>query len=536
MNWTRTVKNEKRSSDVEDLTFSQAVDEAVKCLEPRLLSSNEMSHDDNAVSQLTEKLRQDAHQYFKTGNLGPANKASFNPTLIHKNTSDWLVHHSLSPFDGYCPLPVKELMGKMEIDENGIALRYFQVELKKLLIAFRMRADDVKFFFHPIDPLVFCYKELSLKFDLIDTAILTDDLGLVNIFNAAARVLRTDDSVLLTQTREWPHLAKNLSDYVQKVLCCPLSLIPSIYGLRWIDNIQLMETPLPTRRLCWKKVPILDGVPLVLSPVLEQSLDRLKKVCFHISPSGAPVYWETCGLACYSPLTFRYVLNNFIRLSGFVDPSAVMSAALSGLPQVFRKSLDVGQALMERRPVWKVKIGVLIDSLAERMFEKSQAKQFGTPVLRLILLPLSSTDGDPSASSVSKWLSNLHSTENHFIDNLDLEMSKLKPMLDNSVEFSFLLNELSVLDTRFGIVYDSNAPDCPLFGTPHLIQRSVELFNQPYPWFWEKSSSSSHPLSESSGKSPQLLAKSCLESEEGYNIRVISADLQSLSGNELKIF
>ena len=533
--WTRAVKNQQESLDMEDLTFSQAVDKAFQFVEPRLVPYEETGDSkSDSLSQLTKKLHHEVQQYFKTGNLGPTNKASFNPTLIHKDTSDWLVHRTSSPFNGYWPLPMKELMND---DENGIALRYCQAELKKLLIAFRKRVDDVKFFFHPIDPLVFCYGKSPLKFDLVDTLELADEIGLVNILNAAARVLRSEDSVLLTQTEGLPYMATDFSDYIHEVLCCPLSLAPSIYGFRLIDKIQLTapDSPFPSTGLRWKKSSLLDGVPLVLSPALEKYLDRLKKACFHISPSGEPVHWKTCGLACYSPLTFRYVLNDLIRRSGFISPSAVMSAALSGLPPVFRKSLSVGQAWMERRPVWKVKVGVDLGDLAEESLEISQVSRYGTPALHMILVPFSFAE-DPSASTM-EVRTNLNSTENHFIENLDMKISKLEHMgLSNRIDFSFLLEDRSLLDTHFGAVVDDNAAGCPLFFIPHFgePQCSVELFNEPYPWPWDKSPSLiSHPLSSSFDKSPQLIGESCKESKKDYVIRVkIQASHQhSFSGS-----
>ena len=517
--WTWSHSRQQQSFNWE-VAFTAAANMHLISFESETIIDEESDADltsDDARKQLADELRDEIRQYFETGNCGKRSTSSrycfINVTFLQLTTGKWLVSDDACPFKGYFPLPVKELEAKASAGNGLTIATHCRAELKKLLVAYRSRIDNVNFFFHPCDALVFCYADSSPigEFDIIDTSSLADYLGLANVLNAAARKLRTHQSVLYTESLQWTALAPDVVHYVAEVLCCPPSLVPTIYGLRLTGNVQLgRETPLhsesfvaPSYRIRWKKVQPFDGVSLVLSEPLEQSLERLKKFCFL-----QPFEVDRCGMSCYSPLTFFYVLSDLIIRGRIRDPATMMTSLFSGLPPVFRKSLETIQAWMEGRQVWSVKVAIPLS-----LFDTQRR----TPVLRLILVPTTGFHPGVCSSSTASPLSDLNSAENHFIDNVGLDVKKTADGGIDRVEISFLLEDQSLLTTHSGVVVDK-IDDSSVFVIGPFPKRNpqVELFSRPYPWSWQEMSS--QPAAPSSGQS-LIIAESCRESESDYTIR-----------------
>ena len=252
------------------------------------------------------KKYEEIQQYFMTGNCGKGNSeaASANPTFLNPKTGSWSLTNEACPYHGYLPLPVEEVNAKNAM--HGVIADYCRTELKKLLIAFRHRMEKIMFYFHPCDALAFCYGDLPYKFDIIDTWLGQDSLGLANLLNAASRKLISDQSLLFTESIQWSGVAPSLAKYVQEILFCPLSLIPTLYGLRLMDNVELgPEEPRSTfctmvvmsMRLRWKKTMPFDQVPLVLTTPLINALQRLMDAC-SINPSIASahlIFTKSCA-------------------------------------------------------------------------------------------------------------------------------------------------------------------------------------------------------------------------------------------------
>ena len=492
------------------LSLSEAVERAVFVLGPNLFNDLEIDEKwPQDYPTMIKKLLDELEQYVETGNCLQGNETSsvINPTFLEPTTRKWLVGHIACPFSGYFPLPIELLKQKEDASSAVTIVGHCQSVLKKLLASLRARNETLKFSFHPCDALVFCYSQSPDKFDLIDTSNLVDTIGFVNVLNAAARKLRSDQSVLLSETMKWAIYAPDIVDYVQKMLCCPLSFIPTVYGLRLMDNIELgSETPrsfntliLPPSRLRWKKASPVVGVPLVVSSSLELCLQRLKKMCFLTTKSGSA-----------SPLTFCYVLSDLCRRGGLRDPSHLMESLFFGLAPVFKKSLDTIQAWMNRRPVWQVKITIPFS-----VFDTGYNTHI-PPILRLVLVPTSDFfAGSLDDSSTTDKFIKLNSTKNHFIDNVGLSLRLTPDGGIDQVEMSFLLADRSLLDTHCGIVVDQRVAHWHLFVIGRLCGRrcQVEPFDLPYPWDLERPVESS----QSPGNS-EMIAESCQETEDAYII------------------
>lgn len=99
-----------------------------------------------------------------------------------------------------------------------------------------------KFSFHIGDCLQLCLFNDKLKnlFQVIDCSNLADHLGLANLILAVRTCLADDpNAVLLTEIMTWEALKPTVAEYVDYVLCCPLSMVPLLYGLRLANHVRL---------------------------------------------------------------------------------------------------------------------------------------------------------------------------------------------------------------------------------------------------------------------------------------------------------
>ena len=505
--------------------FSEAVDQVVSICEDILFNKEIDLLHPVPGSQLIANLTKEMEQYYTTGNSGPQDGSRakcVNPTLLEAKTGKWCVRYDSCPFIGYAPLPLKEL--DQRGDRNWIAFEYCLAELKKLLIAVGRR-NDATFQFHSCDPLAFCYEESPLNFDIIDCSFwLADQVGIVNLLNAATRKLRSAQSILFTKSTFWPFMAPDVVSYLQTALCCPLSLIPTIYGLRLIDNVELgpdvfvsicINSVMPCIRLRWKKAQPFEGVALAMSPLLEQCLERLKKLCFPVNVYSGDG-WQNCGMFSYSSLTFCYVLSDLIRREGL--PVTTMEAFPP--PSFFRTSMEANRAWMEGRTVWRVNVCTKYEQIDQILLNEVWNKVL--PTFRLILAPTLAFR--VAGTSEDKFNELFTSTESHFIDNLGVIIKRKENGEIDEVDISFLLDDRNLLKTRSGAVVDYENRRVLFLLAPLETSRrrlKVEKFNKPYP-YWNQGEESNVASAKSSpaDSSKKLMTISCQESQDAYTVGV----------------
>ena len=498
----------------QEFSFSEAVNRVVACILPHLV--NDFSDSDNLISLLAS-FNEEIWQYCKTGNCGRGNSsvASVNPTFLQPTTGKWLLHPVSCPFQGFFPLPLKELDEKKV--KHGIIADYCRAELTKQLTAFRKRIDKIMFYFHPCDALAFCYGDLPYKFDIIDTSNLADSLGLANLLNAAGRKLLSDQSLLSTETVFWYKLAPTVAQYVQEVLCCPLSFIPTIYGFRLMDNVEWGQeasrctftnpTSVMSARLRWKKAMVFDQAPLVLTPPLKICLQQIMDVCAlnYSSPELKTTAWF------FSPLTFFYILSDLIQRGSIQESSALMTSFVSRLDSNLQKSFETYRAWMENRPVWRVKVRIGYSSVVnDSMLFDAQL------FLRLVLIPKNDIF-DPSVSDQQLYDLLISSKNLHLIDNIEVKMKMKSSGLIEWVDIEFLLDDRSLLESHCGIVSQVNGVPAFLIHSLSDHQHVVELFTRHYPW--PANDSTGAVIVSSRSNEPQLVGESCEEIEDAYNIR-----------------
>ena len=498
-------------------------------------------------SQLIVNLTKEMEQYFTTGNSGlqdDSRARCVNPTLLQLNTGKWLVFYACCPFVGYASLPLKELDQSGE--KNRIAFEYCRAELKKLLIAFRKKQQNVTFHFHLCDPLVFCYQDSAQSFDIIEaSSCVVDFFGLGNLLTAAPRKLRSDQSVLITESVMWTLSASDVSRHLQTALCCPLSLIPTIYGLNLMDNVEMgPDTFISTRnsprsfsRLRWKRAQPFEGVVLTMSPQLEQCLERLKKLCFLVkSPSSGSRVGMSCTMLSYSPLTFCYVMCNLICRGGL--PATAIENFQP--PLVFRTSMEATQAWKEHRPIWRVNACIKLDQDEQAAFDKICSTFL--PTVRLILVPnLAFKKASTCENDDKRFLELITSSENHhFFENLELYIKRNSENEEiDQVDISFLLADRNLLKTHSGAVVDREHR-FPIFKLGSFATNrhlKVEKFIQPFPC-WSQGEEQILTVStdsSSADRSKKSMAITCKESNDSYTlcINFRSRDQLPQSGRQL---
>jgi hypothetical protein len=423
-----------------------------------------------------------------------------NPTFLEPQTNDCEVSY-LTPFEGYLPMAKSELLTSGE----RIITQSCSEMLKNLMLSYRKRIQTVNIVFHLEEAVEFCYLDAN-KFDVIDCSNFVDDIGLANLLLACCqRLSNNPNAILYTEIITDKHHSAN--NIVETSLCAPLSMIPTIYGLRLADHVELRDSAVDYLRchslqrgrpvnLCWQKVPPFQNIKLVSSPVLNQCLTKLAKQC-HFMDQEVPEFSETGSAGnefYYTPLTFSCILDSMIQRLG-------LDCWLTDMRQ-----FDVSpQFNLARRTLedWKngkkiQKFSAGIKSTLESTVPKKSAA-----LLRLAFVP--------KASFV--YNRQLSRPDVHFIDNFQLEL-KHSPKGIKVETVSFLLSLDHGLDETYQAIIVDVLNGLTFFLLDSIKSMRVEEYNLPYPI--GQSKSSQLPLN----KEMPMIVKSCIESEDQYILEI----------------
>ena len=426
----------------------------------------------NSVSQ---KIREEAQRYFESGNCRFKNvkeELTFtNPTLLNPTNLKWQVHYASSPFDGYLPLSKEELDLS---DQDNILIRSCQKIFKSLVSSYRNRIESVEITAHLGDALDFCYAESTEKFDVIDASNLPDQLGLANILNAAFGKMHSE-SFLFTNSTKWTDKGRSIIEYVEGVLCCPLSTIPTVYGLQLANHVELGAPTLCNLQrqstyavnFCWRVAPYFRNISLGPSSILNATLEQLSDACHDIAFPRCRKHGDFCGMMAYTPLTYHYVVNSLIQRTGgdrwFTEPK---------IHDNFRLAKETADAWKKGEEVQKFTDFLVSDPLESAACDGYKAH--GTPALRLVLFPTNLFRQGIRGRVIGK-----HNV--HIIDNFYLKREKTE--VGEAFELSFLLKADHGLEyTHTAILIDFNR-GIPAYVFKQLKQmkKRVENFTQPYP-------------------------------------------------------
>lgn len=481
---------------------------------------------ENLPNSVKQKIREEGQMYYETGscNIKTEKRGFLNPTMLHPKTRKWETDFTLCPFYGYIPLLQDEKLDTTV--GNGILVKYCQKTLQALLSSYRRRMMKVKLIIHSEDPLEFCYKQTT-KFDVIEDCSLTDFVGLANVINACSRIMSENpEARCFTCTAEWTNLAPSIEKYVENALFCPLSMIPTYYGLRLADHVELGASALVNLRLprhpyilCWKKAPLYRNTSPSFCPKMATFLEDLSHACFDhkkLRKVTGLLPGDGCGMMCYSPLTFYYVLSAMVERVG--GETWMKDARSVRLPSFFDITKRAIEAWMDGQTVLKLSLRRSLDSLIKTPMYEMICRMGSSPVLRLTLS--------------KNLLSEIFKVQ-HYLDKFELEMEKNAEGEIISIVVSFLMPLDHGLEGSYSVLIDDFANGISIFDLGPFSSFQVEEIRGSFPY--QLSYGNTLPPAASSNKS-QMIVKECVEDESKYVLKIqLEGDDANVSGKFIVI-
>ena len=519
--------------------FSQVYAKILANLELLIHFNNANVNDDD----VQRKIREEIELYFKRGSCRLENGQSIvcvNPTMLNPLNHKWELYPTLSPFDGYLPMSDEEL--SLKSANNPILIHACQKILKRLVSSYRSRLNSIKVYFHLGDALEYCYAETNIKFDVVDCSNLADYFGFPNLLIACSELLADHpEAVLWTDIEFWTAINVSMEKYVEDVLCCPISMIPTIYGVRLGDHVKLGSSSLnilvESRRLFWKRAQRVENVTFSPSPVLSRCLDQLAKKCFVVKfPSPIPdneMNKRLLSLIYYTPLTFYYIVSSMNqRLGGDLWLKDIPN--FSNIPPALKLAKRTLDAWKSGQPVLKMTAHFKYD--LEKAFIFHKDCRSGAPSVRVVLYPKSrhldrSVKLIPRSKPMGLEKTYLESFRNivslphvHIIDNFHLERKKTSVEESATVSF-FLVPDHGLKDTHHVLLLD-------IFNDqPNFIFESVDSMQKvkceiPFPSF--DSFKATPPAAGFKGR--RIKVDTCIETEDKYFLKFSVASQEDMSG------
>ena len=474
-----------------------------------------------------QQIKGEIQHYNETGCWRIGNETAtvcVNPTLLDPTTRRWEIDSSRCPLYGYAPQTREEL--KALVNE-GKLICLSQKMLKNLISSFQRRIKDIKLYFHLEDPLQFCYSSrLEDKFDVVDCSYLPDVVGLANIVNACSvKLADNQEARLFTEIQNWEDVdAGSVQRYIEIALCSPWSMIPTIYGMRLVENIELGLSTLPNIHrainpvhLCWQRVPQPRNLAFSASPALHSCLQQLCDQCYDMVVPRDDVGLlpgDTCGMLSYSPLTLHYVMNSMNQRLGkdifFKNGMQLEIPAHFNLASITMDAWRNGQAVVKfsvRTPPYN------------RSFDEMYST-FGVPQLRMMLAPPNPPEDETGEDSFDFSGPNVH-----YIDNFHLEMEKTVDNKIGCINVSFYVAmDQGLEDTHHALILENwNGVTVFDLGPMKSMQSEEVQMQYPFP--------AKPPLLPAPSKNFHMAVERCVECEEKYLITIkIHCDIE-VSGN-----
>ena len=479
--------------------------------------------------------------------VGKSKVIYINPTLLELNSRKWSVYHRVCPFNGYLPLPINEL--NPMVDDCTRVTAYCQQVLRNYLISFREKRHNIRWIFHFGNPLELCYS-ITEKFDVIDCSNLADDVGLANLIVAAGlRLSEEVESGLLLETSYWISSASTIVEYIEDGLCAPLSMLPSMYGLRLVHPTQFGASTPPDSNvvfLTWKRTPPYENLRPDFLPSFLPWLSRLALKCFSTSATTDSV--GSFGMAFYTPLTFFYILTSAAqRIGRGFDALNQCEILLKKLGKPFELALrtlhrwtwicmlsQIGSHHLDTEAMDRViqhisrspGVHLLVSNipfdrieLASFIEAQKKLRFLTSPMFRVILLP--HEDYENLQSNKPVVISSCSNAS--CIDNINLDLMKLHENSLGWCKVSFpIISDHELNNTHSAVVVDVQT-GLPIIFMGPVSKLHKETFTQAHPF---SHPGSSLPLGllreffESTESNISVL--NCLETELSYIVTIIS--------------
>ena len=396
--------------------------------------------------------------FIQTGNTAPVTRNEIvcvNPTLLKHGYLEMNI--ASNPFDAFFPIAFNE-------DTQDInTYNYCKAKLGLLVSEFIKHKERIKSYFHFGNCLELClYKEDVKKIcHIIFCSIsIEHNLGLPNLFTAAKECLsETSDSAILLTSINLPNL--NLSkrsscspvEYIETVLSCPLSMVPTLYGLKLSNHLKLGSPDCIKLHdtitkyfltLKWLKAPgYSNNIKLDISPPLKKSISLLAASRFEWA-SSHPFF---CQL-----LTYYHIFKSFAdRFHLFPDISTLQSLIQAQeVSAKYSLAWRTEKAWMNGEPVLAYSFGKFRRELRNSLLEQVQL-QATSSIFFMLGAPIAQTAAainDPSRGfmpeNIMDQINCIGLTSINEDNNYSHSVLKVKDVLHPS--FSFLLPKDHGLD------------------------------------------------------------------------------------------
>ena len=168
----------------------------------------------------------------------------------------------------------------------------------------------------------------------------------------------------------------SLLDYIESTLCCSLSMVPTIYGMR-LTNHLMLGSPSPVKlheniakdqflKLKWKSVTDFAGsFKLDFSPVLRNAIDKL-------AASASRFFSESRTFSEYPLNTYLYILDSLSRRCELLPNGATLQSLFQAevAPEA-RLTYRTESAWLSGEPVLQYYIS---SSIREYLLEKQETE------------------------------------------------------------------------------------------------------------------------------------------------------------------
>lgn len=477
---------------------------------------------ENFPDELGNHVAHEIFNFFSITNQSTSKGLCVNPTLLELTTHRWFVHHTVCPFNGFLPLPVNE----MKPNPHSVS-DYCRKVLMQHVTAYELKVERIRWTFSWGDSLELCYT-IPEKFDVIFCSELADNFGLANILNAAGRRLNEKpESIILVETSNWSSLAPTPDLYVQAALCAPISMLPSIYGLRLAESINFgaPSQPHPATLICltWRRTQPYENLRPDLGLFLSQNLMQLARRCFFLENQQKE---ESCGMKRYTPMTFLCVLRSAAERLGrgndtFNKSELINKVGLDPRFQLFWRTLEKWMWSSNSRPsrsVRLMKAAVKFDDTGiESYIRIYYPDSISFPILRLVLIPNDVYDQLPMNEPFDVSSCN----DAHCIDNFMLEAIYTSGTAAGWFRVWFpLLTNHGLSGTHSGVIVDIQT-GFPVIQLRRVSGFTTSSFDQPHPIAdfgpFMPEEMRNLPCTDTR---PSLSALDCVETEHQYTIRI----------------
>ena len=430
--------------------------------------------------------------FINTGNCSPValpgKIVHLNPTLLVKRNDQLQVNISSNPFSAYFPIPLNE-DSSSTIPVTNDTISYCEENLGSLVYQFKQRKDRIRLNFYFGDCLELClFKEdFKNKFHVIACSVTIEmSLGLPNLLTAAKDCLSdaSTAAVLLTNINLqnlYFHVDFSPFDYIELVLCCPLSMVPTLYGLKLYNHpklgsptcINLHDNTLKHyTTLKWLKAPgYSPNIKLDISPPLKSAIGLLAASRFQsYSLINDSIF---CSSYLY---TYYFIIKSLADRCRFDEEKSTLQSIaqteiLDGVSQDLRLAWRTESAWMNGEPVLSFYLNNEVRRNVRYGLLKAKNYPLDSAVLLRMTMPLDIpeefkkdvADGNIDVRNfvgISHWIGLFTSNGNNTPDYLQL---KVKDLLDPS--FSFLLPKDHGLDHRICVsVHTGKSKEVDGFG------------------------------------------------------------------------